>query len=92
MTHGLWTEVAEAGYSNMQASWLLREKPPPHQLAPKETEWLYPLFRILHLLRRRRRRKRGLVSPGKKGTVEKAKKQAGHIHEVEAWARAGGRN
>lgn len=50
MTHGLWMEAGDAGYSDMWTSWLLREKPPPHQLALRETAWLYPLFLILHLL------------------------------------------
>lgn len=31
--------AGEAGYRDMWTSWLLKEKPPPHQLAPGEAAW-----------------------------------------------------
>lgn len=87
MTHGLWMEAGEAGYSDMWTSLLLREKPPPHQLALRETAWLYPLFLIPHLLQGEEES----GHPWEKGTIEKAQEQAGGIHEAETWDMAGGR-
>lgn len=64
-------EAGEARYRDVWASWLLREKPPPHQLALRETAWLYPLFLILHLLQRKEDES-GL--PWEEETVERAQK------------------
>lgn len=71
MTQGCGMEAGEARYRDVWTSWLLREKPPPHQLALRETAWLYPLFLILHLLQREEDES-GL--PWEEGTVEEAQK------------------